>query len=172
MMLFGMRLRKVAELKVRRHPKRVASIPLAVAGERRVDGEAQGTESRCRRTFDEASRDPAVLVYVELEPSRAAPGRFRDRLEAAVRDGAGTKHRVLIGCGASGRGLGLEMTESMKAHRRHEHRHRNRGPEYRRLERTVGDSAEHPRKNLESRPCPPVLGKRPFITGAAGNVVE
>jgi hypothetical protein len=74
-----MRRRKIPELEVRRHAKRVPAIPLAMPGQRCVDRETQRRIAGGNRAGDEVTRHLAITIYIQLEPSRPA-GSAGDRI--------------------------------------------------------------------------------------------
>ena len=96
MVVGRVRRRKVSELEVRRHSERVAPVPFAMTGQRRVDGEAQRGIPGGDGAIHEVARDSTIAVHVQLEPARSArrPG---DGLETPVGDGARAEDRVLRG---------------------------------------------------------------------------
>src|SRR5439155_9568634 len=104
---------QIRDSEPRRKGEGVSPVPLATAKDRCVGCEAKRLVARLDRAVDELLRDGAVLIHIELEPSRSVR-RGGDLLQGFRRDRAGDENRF------RGRGpprcpdLALRMDEGLE----------------------------------------------------------
>jgi hypothetical protein len=149
-----------------------ATVTLAVAARRRVDGDDNRLEAGLDRLVHQCLRDHLVAEAVELEPAPsgrdggsqlARPGG-RQRREAHRRAGLrrGPRHPDLP----------LRVDQALIGDRRHQQRHRERTAEQLDRGAYIADAGQHPRPQPPAPPGLDVVAQGQLIASTAGEVAK
>jgi hypothetical protein len=146
----------------------VARRARAPAADRRIDGQNQRREARCRDALDQGVDFGTIGPIVELKPLRSRAPLGRGLLEKHVGEARHDISRVGF-CGATGgRAFAFAMEQFMPAGRRHHDRVRHGGTQQRHPRVDSFDVIEHARPQADIAPGRDVLDRADLVIGAGG----